>query len=90
MIELLKGFPDNVAAFALHEHVTKADYDQLLIPDFEDRLRRHKKLRIYIEIASDLEGFYPGHSGKIRSSAGNISSTGKAAHWSPTSRGRNT
>src|ERR1700692_3206878 len=60
MIELLKGFPDNVAAFALHEHVTKADYDQLLIPDFEDRLRRHKKLRIYIEIASDLEGFDPG------------------------------
>ena len=27
MIELLKGFPDNVAAFALHAHVTKADYD---------------------------------------------------------------
>ena len=60
MIELLKGFPDNVAAFALHEHVTKADYDQLLLPDFEDRLRRHKKLRIDIEIASDLAGFDPG------------------------------
>ena len=26
MIELLKGFPDNTAAFALHGHVTKADY----------------------------------------------------------------
>ncbi len=60
MIELLKGFPDNVAAFALHGQVTKADYDRVLIPDFEDRLHRHKKLRIYIEIASDLEGFDPG------------------------------
>jgi len=60
MIELLKGFSDNVAAFALHEHVTKADYDGVLIPDFEDRLRRHKKLRIYIEIAADSEGFDPG------------------------------
>ena len=37
--------------------MTKADYDTVLIPDFEDRLRRHKKLRIYFEIASDLEGF---------------------------------
>ena len=60
MIELLKGFPDNVAAFAYHGHVTTADYDQVLIPDFEDRLRRHKKLRIYFEIAPDLEGFDPG------------------------------
>lgn len=25
MIEMLKGFPDNVAAFAYHAHVTKAD-----------------------------------------------------------------
>jgi SpoIIAA-like len=48
MIELLKGFPDN------------ADYDEVLIPDFEGRLRRHKKLCIYVEIASDLKGFDPG------------------------------
>jgi hypothetical protein len=60
MIELLNGFPDNVAAFAYHGQVTKADYDTVLIPDFEDRLRRHKKLRIYVEIASDLAGFDPG------------------------------
>ncbi len=60
MIELLKGFPDNVAAFAYHGHVTTADYDEVLIPDFEDRLRRHKKLRVYFEIAPDLEGFDPG------------------------------
>lgn len=60
MIEMLKGFPDNVAAFAYHGQVTKSDLDQVLIPDFEDRLRRHKKLRIYFEIAPDLEGFDSG------------------------------
>lgn len=60
MIELLKDFPDNVAAFALHGHVTKSDYDTVLIPDLEGRLGRHKKLRIYFEIAPDLEGFDPG------------------------------
>ena len=60
LIELLKGFPDNVTAFALHGQVTKADYDTVLIPAFDDRLRRHKKLRIYFEIAPDLASFDPG------------------------------
>lgn len=60
VIELLKGFPDNVVAFTYHGHVTKADYDTVLVPDFEDRLHRYKKVRIYAEMASDLEGFDPG------------------------------
>ena len=60
MIELLKGFPDNVAAFACHGHVTKTDYDEVLIPDFEDKLSRHKKVRFYCEIPPDLEKFEPG------------------------------
>ena len=60
MIEALKDFPDNVAASALHGHVTKTDYDKVLVPDFEDRLQRHKKLRIYLDIAPDLIGFDPG------------------------------
>lgn len=60
MIELLTGFPDNVAAFAYHGQVTRADYEKVLIPDFDDRLRRHEKLRIYVEIAPDVEGFDPG------------------------------
>jgi hypothetical protein len=60
VIELLKDFPDNVAAFAFHGHVTKTDYGTVLIPDFEDKLRRHNKLRIYFEIAPDFAGFEPG------------------------------
>ncbi|WP_249025804.1 STAS/SEC14 domain-containing protein [Mycobacterium europaeum] len=51
---MLRGFPDDVAAFAIRGHVTKADYDAVLIPSFEDKLTRHKKVRIYCEIASDL------------------------------------
>jgi hypothetical protein len=57
VIELLKDFPDNVAAFALHGSLTKSDYDTVLIPDFEDRLARNKKVRIYCEVAPDLAGF---------------------------------
>jgi hypothetical protein len=30
-------------------HLTKADYETVLIPDIEDKLKRHKKLRYYTE-----------------------------------------
>ena len=60
VIELLKGFPDNVVAFAYHGRITKADYDRQVVAEFENKLRRHQKVRIYFEIPSDLEGFAPG------------------------------
>ena len=43
MIEVLKDFPDNVIAFACHGHVTKADYETVLIPDIEDKLKSAQK-----------------------------------------------
>ncbi len=59
MIEMLEGFPDDVAAFAFHGHGTKRDYDTVPIPGFEGRLTRHKKVGIYCEIATDFAGFGP-------------------------------
>jgi hypothetical protein len=32
MIELLRGFPDNVVAISCRGEVTKADYDTVLLP----------------------------------------------------------
>ncbi len=60
MIELLKDFPDNVAAFACHGQVTKADYETVLIPDINERLSHHKKVCIYYEVPSDFTGFDAG------------------------------
>lgn len=60
MIEILAGFPDNVAALACHGQVTKADYETVLIPDINERLARDKKVRIYYETASDFAGIDPG------------------------------
>ncbi|MGO9154882.1 STAS/SEC14 domain-containing protein [Mycobacterium sp.] len=60
MIEALKDFPDNVSAFACHGHLTKADYQTVIIPYIEDKLTRHKKLRAYTEIASDFAGVDSG------------------------------
>ena len=54
VIEVLKDFPDNVAAFACHGHLTKADYETVLIPHIEEKLNRHKRLRGYTEIAPDF------------------------------------
>ncbi len=60
MIEAITGFPDNVAAFACHGRVTKADYESVLIPDVEKRLLHHDKVRIYYETATDFTGVDPG------------------------------
>ncbi len=60
MIERLKGFPDNVLAFACHERVTKQDYDTVLVPVVEEALKSHGKLRLFYEIAADFAGIEPG------------------------------
>ena len=60
MIEILTDFPDNVVAFICHGHVTKDDYDTVLIPEVEKRLKQHEKLRIYYEFAPDFNGIDPG------------------------------
>ena len=79
VIEVLKDFPDNVAAFACHGHLTKADYETVLIPHIEEKLNRHKRLRGYTEIALDFVGVSPAHSGRIRRSISHFS-TGSAPH----------
>ncbi|MDR3661066.1 MAG: STAS/SEC14 domain-containing protein [Mycobacterium sp.] len=60
VIEALTNFPDNITAFACHGHLTKADYETVLIPHIEDKLNRHKKLRAYTEVAPDFVGVDPG------------------------------
>jgi stage II sporulation SpoAA-like protein len=57
VLEVLEGFPDDVAAFAFRGRVTRHDYDTVLMPGFEDLPVRHKKVRIYCEIAPDLTNF---------------------------------
>lgn len=59
MIEVLRGFPDHVAAYLCSGHLTKADYGRILA-DVEDRYTRHDKLRSYTEIAADFSGLDPG------------------------------
>jgi hypothetical protein len=60
MITVLEGFPDNVAAFACHGHITRSDYATVLEPAIEKALKKHASIRIYYETAADFEGIDPG------------------------------
>lgn len=60
MIEALSGFPSGVLAFACRDHVTKADYDTVLIPAVEKALRQPGKMRLYYQIGPDFKGIGVG------------------------------
>jgi SpoIIAA-like len=60
MIEQLKTFPDNVLGFVCKGHVTKADYDAVLVPAVQAALGKQRKLRLYYETAEDFAGIAPG------------------------------
>lgn len=60
MIERLSGLPDNVLGFVCHGHVSKEDYETVLIPAVADALGEHEKVRLYYETAADFDGIEPG------------------------------
>ena len=60
MIEHLTGFPDDVLGFVYNGHVTKSEYDDVLIPAVVKALDKHKRLRVYCEIKSEFTGLDVG------------------------------
>ena len=56
MIEVLTGFPDYVAAYRFRKNLTKADLRTVLIPLIEDKLSRHRNVRLYWDVAPDFVG----------------------------------
>jgi hypothetical protein len=60
MIEQLNNFPDNVLAFSGKGHVTKGDYDAVVVPAVMNVLKRKDKPRLYYETATDFAGCDPG------------------------------
>jgi SpoIIAA-like len=60
MIEIIQAFPDNVVGLVAKGHVTKEDYEKVLIPRVEAALKRHDKIRLYYELGSEFAGIDPG------------------------------
>jgi len=60
MIERLQGFPDNVIAVAAKGQVTRADYEQVLVPEVERVFKNHQKVKFYYELGPEFAGLEPG------------------------------
>ena len=59
MIEVLPDFPDGLVAMRCAGHITRQDYEQVVIPTLEADLQQHQKLRMYCQVDS-LSGMSPG------------------------------
>jgi SpoIIAA-like len=60
MIEIISDLPSNTLGARCKGHVTRKDYENVLIPAVEAALKRNKKLRIYYEVAADFTAIDPG------------------------------
>lgn len=60
MLTLLKDFPANVLAVKASGEITKKDYEEVLVPAAEAKLKEHDKIRIYYEIGDDFRGMEMG------------------------------
>lgn len=58
MIEVLPGFPDDVIGLRCAGHLTRADYEAVLIPALDAAFKRHQRLHVYCQIDS-LQGINP-------------------------------
>jgi hypothetical protein len=56
----LKGFPDNVLAFACRGQVTRRDYESVLVPAVEAALMGRDKVRLYYQTGPDFTGIEAG------------------------------
>ncbi len=57
MIEIIQGMPENIVAVSASGKVTGKDYDNVLIPAIEDKLKKHGKIRVLYMLGPDFTGF---------------------------------
>jgi hypothetical protein len=60
MIEQLSGFPENILGLRISGHVTREDYQNVVIPAVEAGLKRERKLNVYCQVDSDFAGLELG------------------------------
>jgi len=57
MLRILDDFPDNVLAVSAEAKITGSDYETILIPAIEEKLKAHKKIRMLYDLGSSFTGF---------------------------------
>lgn len=60
MIEILKGFPDDVLAISGSGWITAADYRDVVVPEIDRRIEKHGRVRRLYNLGPEFEGVSPG------------------------------
>ncbi|MGB8365870.1 MAG: STAS/SEC14 domain-containing protein [Rhizomicrobium sp.] len=60
MIDIIEDFPDNIVAVSCRGHVTRRDYERVLIPTVEARLKKHDKIRLFYRVGPEFDRIDPG------------------------------
>jgi len=60
MLKLIEGLPDNVLDITAEGKITREDYEKVLIPAIEEKLKVNKKINMLYHLGKKVEGFSLG------------------------------
>jgi len=60
MIEEIPNLPDHIAGFTGSGHITGLDYESVLIPTVEEKLKNHDKIDLLYHLPPSFAGFEAG------------------------------
>ncbi len=58
MLKIMNDLPDNVLGVSAEGKITGTDYETVLIPAVEEKLKANKKIRMLYHLGSNFTGFY--------------------------------
>jgi hypothetical protein len=57
MLKLINDLPENVLGVSASGKITGAEYEAILIPALDEKLKTNKKLRMLYQLGNDFTGF---------------------------------
>jgi len=57
MLKIINNLPDNVLGITAEGKITGTDYETVLIPALEEKLKAHKKIRMVYHLGNSFSGF---------------------------------
>jgi hypothetical protein len=60
MLELIEGLPEKALGFSAKGNVSAKDYETILIPAVEEKLKHHDKVRLLYHLGDEFEKFEVG------------------------------
>lgn len=57
MLKIMNDLPDNVLGISASGKIRGTDYEAILIPALEEKLKSHKKIRMLYQLGIDFKGF---------------------------------